>query len=170
MQIDLIPALIDQFRETFESEPAPWVWITDGNPNLAVLGILRPLPADAAFAPASHGGKSVAAHVAHLRFSLDLLRQRLDGQNPSADWQTSFDLQVPPDLTTDPAVARQAWQNLQQDLRRAYNDVVSFLEARRQTPVTEWEPIQVAGFVAMTAHNAYHLGQIRQLILSMKTL
>ena len=42
MQIDLIPTLIDQFRETFEGEVRPGVcWITDGRPDSVAAACLR---------------------------------------------------------------------------------------------------------------------------------
>jgi hypothetical protein len=155
MTIDLIPTLIDQFRETFEGSVAPGMtWITDGPPDSALLGTLDALSPSQAFAPPAPGGLPAAAHAAHLRFALDLTLQRLGGHNPQADWPASF--AVPP-------ASPESWTSLRHDLRRAYAAVLSFLQSRRQTPVNDWPPLHLAGLCAMTAHNAYHLGAIRQI-------
>ena len=156
MHIDLIPTLIDQYRETFEGEVRPgFCWITTGPRDGAVLGTLEALSAGDAFAAPSPGARSVAAHAAHLRFALELTLRRLHGENPPADWAASFEL--PPDRSES------AWQALREGVRRAYEGVLAFLEQRRSVPVQDWPPIHVAGLCATTAHNAYHLGAIRQI-------
>ena len=160
MNIDLIPTLVDQFRETFEGETAPgWVWITSGPADSALFGTLDALTAEQAFAPPAPGVLPAAAHAAPLRFALDLTLERLYGPNPPADWPGSFRL-PPPEPGQSPA---DRWSALRQGLRRAYAAVLSFLQQRRTTPANEWPPIHLAGLCATTAHNAYHLGAIRQI-------
>ena len=155
MQIDLIPTLVDQFRETFEGEIKPgWCWITDGPPESAVLGAIAQLTPEQAFAAPTPGGRSIAAHVAHLRFALDLTLRRLNGEDPPADWPSSFNL---------PGTTEGHWEALKRDVRRAYDGVAAFLQARRDVPAQDWLPIHLAGLSATTAHNAYHLGAIRQI-------
>ena len=155
MEIDVVPTLIEQFRETFEGTVHPGrCWITDGPPESAVFGTVATLNSEEAFAVPVEGARSVAAHVAHLRFSLDLTSERLRGKNPAADWKSSFDVR-------DATAA--GWEALNGDLRRAYDEVVTLLEARRAQPVQEWPPIILVGMAAITAHNAYHLGAIRQI-------
>jgi hypothetical protein len=155
MNIDLIPTLIDQYRETFEGEVTKGMcWITSGPPDSALLGTLDALTPQQAFMPPTVDGRSIAAHAEHLRFTLALTLRRLHGENPTADWSKSFDL---PDQTPE------TWTNLKRDLRQSYESVLSFLQERRLAPVEDWPPIHVAGLVAMTAHNAYHLSAIRQI-------
>jgi hypothetical protein len=155
MNIDTMPTLIDQFRETFEGEVEPGMcWITDGTPEATVFGTIELLSADEALAAPAPGARSIAGHVAHLRFALDLTTQRLRGQNPPADWKTSFDL---------PDASPQGWQSLKRELRRAYDLVVAILQESRGKQVQDLPPINLVGMVAMTAHNAYHLGAIRQI-------
>ena len=156
MQIDLIPTLIDMYRETFEGAVRPgWVWIVSGPAEDSVLGSLAGLSPDEAYAVPSPGRKSIAAHAAHLRFTWELTLKRLHGENPPVDWPGSFEVGE-----TSPA----AWRQLQRELRSAYEDVLAFFEQQHDQPVAEWLPIHVAGLVAMTGHNAYHLGAIRQLM------
>ena len=156
MQIDLIPTLIDQFRETFEGEVRPGVcWITDGRPDSALLGTLAALSAEQAYAPPVPGSKPIAAHVEHLRFTLAVTLERLHGRDPTPDWPSSF---------TPPPASPAAWDALRRDLRRAYDGVLAFLQQQQRTlPPEKWPPIHLAGLAAVTAHNAYHLGAIRQI-------
>ena len=140
MHVDVIPTLIDQYRETFEGEVRPGVcWIVDGRRNAALFGTLDPLTAAQAWAQPVPGARPVAAHVAHLRFSLDLLLLRLKGQDPRADWAASFDL---PDEVFD-----ERWQALR----------------LLDVPPQDWPPLHLVGLTATIAHNAYHLAAIRQI-------
>lgn len=156
MQIEAIPTMIDQYRETFEGEVTPGMcWITDGRPDTAVLGTIEPLTADEAFARPVTGGKTVAAHVEHLRFTLDLTVRRFKGENPPADWKSSF-------ITPPPSA--EAWAELRRELRRAYGEVLSILQESRALKPNDLPPIHLVGLAALTAHNAYHLGAIRQIV------
>jgi hypothetical protein len=155
MNIDLIPTLIDQYRETFEGEVTKGMcWITSGTPDSALLGTLDALTPQQAFMPPAVDGRSIAAHAEHLRFTLALTLRRLQGENPTVDWSKSFNL---PDQTPE------SWNKLKRDLRHSHESVLAFLQERRLAPVEDWPPIHVAGLCAMTAHNAYHLSAIRQI-------
>lgn len=161
MQIDLTPTLIDMYRETFEGEVRPnWTWIVSGPAEDSVLGSLAALSADDAYA-APAGRKSIAAHAAHLKFTLELTIKRLHGENPPVDWPSSF--RVGPS-------SPEAWQQLQHELRSAYEGVLAFFDRLRDRPITDWQPIHVVALAAMTGHNAYHLGAIRQLCLAAQSL
>ena len=158
MQIDLTPTLIDMYRETFEGSVRPdWCWIVSGPADASVLGSLASVKADAAYAHSAPGRRSIAAHAAHLKYTLELTLQRLQGENPAVDWESSFEPGEP---------SPQAWQQLQQDLKAAYEAVLAFFNTMREEPISAWHPIQVAALAAMTGHNAYHLGAIRQLIIA----
>lgn len=156
MHVDAVPTLIEQFRETFEGEVHPgWCWIIDGrDPQAALFGTLATLTPQQAFAAPTPNGKSVAAHVQHLRYSLDLLLVRMQGQNPQADWSTSFDT---------PDTSPEGWDALQRELRRAYDGVVAFLQQYADAQPQDLPPIHLVGLAASIAHNAYHLGAIRQI-------
>ena len=157
MQIELTPTLIDMYRETFEGAVKPdWCWIVSGPAETSVLGSLAGLTVENAYTAPMPGRKSIAAHAAHLKFTLELTLKRLHGENPPADWASSFDVGEP-----SPA----AWKQLQQDLRTAYDAVLAFFDRRRDQSISEWQPIHVVGLTAMIGHNAYHLGAIRQLML-----
>jgi len=155
MNVDPMPVLIDQFRETFEGEVTPgWVWITTGPAQSAIFGTLDALTPQQAVAAPVDGARSVAQHTAHVKYSLELTAKRLRGENPPADWESSFDL-----ADASPA----GWESLKRDLRRAYDAVVAILQESRGKRVQDIPPINLVGIAAMTAHNAYHLGAIRQI-------
>ncbi len=160
MHIDLTPTLIDMYRETFEGAVRPnWCWIVSGAAEDSVLGSLAQLTAQQAYAEPSPGRKSIAAHAAHLKYALELTLKRLHGENPPADWPNSFHVDE-----TSPA----AWQQLQKDLRTAYDGVLAFFDRLRDQPIADWPPIHAVGLSAMIGHNAYHLGAIRQLMLDVR--
>jgi hypothetical protein len=155
MNIDTVPVLIDQFRETFEGEVTPGMcWITDGTPQSAVFGTIEPLTAQQALASPVPGARSVAAHVAHLHFALALTARRFRGENPPADWATSFNV-------VDPSP--QGWDTQRRDLRQAYDAMLAILQESRGKPLQDIPPINLVGLAATTAHNAYHLSAIRQI-------
>ncbi|MDQ3441486.1 MAG: DinB family protein [Planctomycetota bacterium] len=155
MNIEAMPTLIDQFRETFEGEVTPGMcWITDGTPQSAVFGAIDALSPQQAMASPTAGAKSIAAHVAHLHFALALTARRLRGENPPADWSSSFSLAD---------VSPNGWESLKRDLRVAYDAVLAILQENRGKLVQDIPPINLVGLAATIAHNAYHLGAIRQI-------
>jgi hypothetical protein len=155
MEVDLVPTLIDQLRETVQGPPKPgWVWITDGKPGSDLFGTLDRLTPPQAFASPTPGGKSIAAHVEHLRFTFDVTTERLAGKDPRPDWASSF---VVPD--TSPT----AWDIQKRELRRAYEAMLAGFGQYRDKPIEQWPPIAAAGLAAQIGHTAYHLGAIRQM-------
>jgi hypothetical protein len=156
MEIDLTPTLIDMYRETFEGAVKPdWCWIVSGPADDSVLGSLAGLSAERAYTAPRPDRRSIAAHAAHLKYTLELTLKRLHGENPSADWDNSFNVGEQ---------SSASWHALQRDLRAAYEAVLAFFNQRRDQPIANWPPIHVAGLAAMIGHNAYHLGAIRQLM------
>lgn len=149
-----MPSLIDQFRETIEGPVNAWTWIVDKQPDAGLLAVIDAVLADRAFTAPPRGVHSIAAHVAHLRFTFDLTLQRLRDEDPPADWAASFNV---------PHQSPAAWDALRQDLRRAYSALLAEFQRYRDTPPQDMVPIRLAGLAAMTAHNAYHLAAIKQL-------
>jgi hypothetical protein len=123
-------------------------------------GLLRSLDslsaAAASSAPAA-GGASIAAHVDHVRYGLELMNRWAEGDaDPwtAADWTASWR------RTT---VSDEQWAALREQLRG---------ETRRwhkalQTPRT-MSMLELNGVIASVAHVAYHLGAIRQIDRSIR--
>jgi hypothetical protein len=117
---------------------------------------LARLSAEEASATPPQGGASIAAHVDHLRYGLDLLRRWTEGEDPfgSADYTKSWQRV---------RVSEEEWSKLQEDLRDA---VAGWKEGMaRRSAATEEE---IDGIVASAAHLAYHFGAIRQINRSMR--
>ena len=123
-------------------------------------GLLRSLDglsgAAASSVPTS-GGASIAAHVDHVRYGLELMNRWGEGEaDPwsDADWTASWR------RTT---VSDGQWAALREQLRG---------ETRRwhkslQTPRT-MSALELNGVIASVAHVAYHLGAIRQIDRSIR--
>lgn len=99
---------------------------------------------------------TIAAHVAHMTYYIDILLELINGAQPQADW--GYIWQTVSDVTAD------EWQASQQALRDNYQKI------RKIASKMEWEDErQLAGAMGIIAHNAYHLGEIRQMLCKIKT-
>ena len=118
-------------------------------------GLLRSLDAlsgEAASRRSSPGGASIAAHVDHLCYGLDLMNRWADGEaDPwsGADWAASWR------RTT---VDQREWADLRARLGHAAERWHRTLQAPR--PMSS---VELNGVVASIAHLAYHLGAVRQM-------
>lgn len=123
--------------------------------NMGDTGLLRSLDrlsASSASAMPPNGGASIAAHVDHVLYGLQLFNRWIAGEkNPwrDADWTASW---------TRGTVNHEEWAVLRERLRN---------EARRWhaslAEVRDLEGIALHGVIASIAHLAYHLGAIRQI-------
>ena len=124
-----------------------WV-LNPGDPGL--LRSLERLSAAAASAPAPGTGASIAAHVDHLRYGLQLLNRWNRGEDPfgDADYSASW---------RRVSVSDAEWRILRDQLRA---EAHAWLEALREPRTLD--EAHLAGTIAGVAHLAYHLGAIRQ--------
>jgi hypothetical protein len=124
--------------------------LNSGDPGL--VRSLDGLSAEAASRPSVPGSASIAAHVDHLCYGLDLMNRWADGEaDPwsSADWAASW---------TRTTVTESEWASLRERLRQTTRRWRTAL----QTPRTMSE-LELNGVIASVAHLAYHLGAIRQI-------
>jgi len=118
-------------------------------------GLLRQLDSiDAAVAskPPAPGRPTIAAHVDHVRYSLELLNRWAGGEaDPWADsdWDASWRRNEVTDVQ---------WALLRKQLHEAATSWQSALAAR-----TSWDELSATGAVANAMHTAYHIGAIRQI-------
>jgi hypothetical protein len=115
-------------------------------------GLLRSLARlSAADASARPGGRSsVAAHVHHLRYGLELLNREARGDaigetHYTASW-------------THQEVTDAEWRDLRETLGRQARDWMSAIGER-----DDWDAASLHNVAGSLAHLAYHLGAIRQL-------
>jgi hypothetical protein len=121
-----------------------------GDPGL--LRSLDALPAEAASKPSAPGAASIAAHVDHVCYGLDLMNRWSDGEaDPwsGADWTASWR------RTT---VTESEWAALRERLRLSTGRWHTSLQTSRKMSALE-----LNGVIASIAHLAYHLGAIRQI-------
>jgi hypothetical protein len=104
------------------------------------------------------GGKcaTLAAQVKHVAFYLEVVEKSVrDPDYPQVDWDEIW--------RTVSSVTPDEWDAIRAELRANYNRILQLIE---DTPV--WEEAHIGGAIAMIAHTAYHLGEIRQALCSLK--
>jgi len=105
----------------------------------------------------NHPCATLAAQVKHIAFTMDVVDKSVRDPNlPPVDWGEVW--------RTVSLVTPDEWQALQDELRANYNRILALME---DTPV--WGQEQIAGAIALVVHVAYHLGEIRQALCTLKT-
>ena len=139
------------FGELVDGPPADGAYMLNGTDG-GMLRSLDALSAEAASKVPASGGASIAAHVDHVRYGLELMNRWNQGEaNPwaTADWTASWR------RTT---VNDEEWTLLREQLRSEVRRWHSALAIPRQL-----SGVELNGVIASIAHLAYHLGAIRQI-------
>jgi hypothetical protein len=145
----VLPILSEAFAGPADPRSTHFV---NNEPDCGVFGTLGALTAEQASTPMEYGGGATAAAQAeHVRFSLDVSTRWMRGEREKADWARSWDVTQVDD---------EAWTELRQELRRAYD---AFVVMVHQQPM---DAELLEGLVATVAHAAYHLGALRQIARS----
>jgi hypothetical protein len=150
----LTKAALTLYQEAYlgAEDPKAGTWFTDNEPKSGFLGSIEALSAAEASAPLHRGESlSVASHVEHLRFALDLANRSTRGEHPYAGavWARSWDTRT---------VNEAEWKALAAALRKEYEDFRSALATGKA-----WDDQQsMTGTLGLIAHGAWHLGAIRQ--------
>jgi hypothetical protein len=138
------------FKELIDGPPTGGAYMLNPT-DPGLLRSLDRLPAEAASAVSSSGA-SIAAHIDHVRYGLELMNRWSAGvPDPwtGADWKASWQRT---------AVTGEQWSALRQELRRESERWRAALQAPR-----EMSALELHGVIASIAHLAYHLGAIRQI-------
>jgi hypothetical protein len=107
----------------------------------------------------SVGGRwaTLAAHVKHVTFYLDVIAKMVREQNyAEVDWDEIW--------RTTKEVSPDEWEALKQGLRRSYESIKILI---RETPAWPSER-EIGGAIGTIVHTAYHLGEIRQALCMIK--
>lgn len=101
---------------------------------------------------------TLAAQVKHTAFYLDVLEENVRTQTfEPVDWGKIWR-----EVT---AVSPQEWQTIQDELRQSYDRIKQLLANQ-----AEWQnEREIGGAIGMIVHTAYHLGEIRQALCTIKS-
>jgi hypothetical protein len=148
----LTTALRDLLDETFDNVRG--YYLDRGTSLFETLATIS-----AAEASIPVGGKcaTLAAQVKHVTFYLDVYANSVrDPKAPPADWGYIW--------RTVGSVTPQEWEQIKTDLRDSYDRILDLLaEAPEWTAATE-----VGEAISVVVHTAYHLGEIRQALCTLK--
>jgi hypothetical protein len=105
------------------------------------------------------GGKcaTLAAQVKHIAFYLDVVDKTVRDPNyPKVDWGEIW--------RETGAVTAVEWDEIQTDLRQSYDRLKLLI-----SETDEWSSERhIGGAIGAIAHTAYHLGEIRQALCTLK--
>jgi hypothetical protein len=144
--VDFTSNFFDLFKETFEGTGGASSHFIDPKGG-ALFETLEQITAE--LASKKLAGSSIAAHVAHTRYYLQVLPEFMRNENPKPDWPGSWQQAV---------VDALEWDALKLSLRAEYETVTQFMRG-----IQTWDDEMIGGGLSMLAHTSYHLGAIRQL-------
>jgi hypothetical protein len=118
---------------------------------------LNTISAEEASVPVGGKCATLAAQVKHMAFYLDMVEKSIrDPSTTQVDWG-----QVWREVS---AVTPQEWRAIQAELRSSYIRILVMIK-----DVPAWpSEAEIGGAMAILAHTAYHLGEIRQALCTLK--
>jgi hypothetical protein len=144
--------IFDLLEETFEQVQG--IYLDRGT---SLFETLETISAEEASRPVSAKCASIAAQVEHVRFYLRVLLEGYLQKKTIGriNWEESWQLK---EVTSD------EWEALKRELRETYQSV---LMAMKNLDTWEGEN-DIGASLAILAHTAYHLGEIRQALCVVK--
>jgi hypothetical protein len=144
-------ALLALLDETFDHVQGHYL---DGGTSL--FETLATISAAEASIPVGGQCATLAAQVKHVAFYMQVVDQSVRSREPlRVDWGEIW--------RTVSAITPDEWAGFQADLRASYNLILDL--AKTSTWATQDE---LAGAIAIVAHCAYHLGEIRQALCTLR--
>ncbi|MGB5107574.1 MAG: DinB family protein [Candidatus Zixiibacteriota bacterium] len=138
--------MFEQLEGTFEQVNG--IYLDRGT---SLLDTLSALNASEASKPLTNHGASIAGHVAHVRFYLNVMTKYMAGERDQRpDWMQSW-------LVRE--VNESEWIKLRSDLRDDYQKIRAAWQADHDWGAED----QLGTAVAISLHTSYHLGPIRQI-------
>lgn len=139
--------------ETFDSVQG--IYLDKGTSFFETLATIT---AEEASVPVGGKCATLAAQVKHTAFYLDVLEENVRTQKfEPVDWG-----EIWREVT---AVSPQQWQTIQNELRESYNKIKQLIHDQ-----AEWQnEREIGGAIAMIVHTAYHLGEIRQALCTLRS-
>lgn len=151
-QSEFTKAVLTVLEEAFESVRG---YFLDAHTSL--LETLAEISAEEASIPVGGKCATLAAQVAHVNFYIELLERYLQtGQNERADWGEIW--------RTVHEVTPEEWAASQARLKQTYGRIRQLIETYEHWDTED----EMSGAIALVAHTAYHLGEIRQAMCTIK--
>lgn len=139
-------ALLLLLEETFENVYGYYL-----DRKTSLFETLAAISAEEASIPVGGQCATLAAQVKHAAFYLEVTEKSVRDPNyPKADWGEIW--------RTVNRVTPDEWVAIQDELRANYSNIIKLIKS---APVWQSEA-EIAGAMAVVAHTAYHLGEIRQ--------
>jgi len=144
-------ALQQNWKEAFEEVTG--IFLDRGT---SMFETLATISAEEASRPVGGGCSNIAAQVNHVWFYLDIMNRLGRGEDVPrpVDWDSSWDVGE---------VDEAEWQRLIDQLRSACEEVSRFIAS-----FDNWDERMIGGAFGMLAHTAYHLGEIRTGLCTVK--
>ncbi|MCI0397172.1 MAG: hypothetical protein L0332_15880 [Chloroflexi bacterium] len=145
-------ALYTLLDETFDNVQG---YFLDGGTSM--FETLATISAAEASVPVGGKCATLAAQVKHVAFYLDVTERSVrTQQNERQDWGKIW--------RETAAVTPEEWEAIKTELRESYNRIKQLIN-----DTVEWPGEQhIGGAIAVIVHTAYHLGEIRQALCSLK--
>lgn len=147
--------IIELLSEAYDGPRHPYTWFINNDPESGILGTIKKLKAEEASTPIIENGTTIAAHIEHLRWSLNKTNSLLNGEDPTMNWSESWRVR---------RVDSEDWMLLIEQLSREFNRLVQSFSSG--VSLASDEHLKEA--LALIPHAAYHLGAIRQMVLIIK--
>jgi len=144
--------LFDILDETFETHHGIYL-----DKNTSLFETLETLTATEASRPVGGKCASLAAQVAHVTFYLEVLeRYMLTKETGDVDWGEIW--------RTLKEVTPDEWMALKRQLQHTHRRVLAMMRG-----FETWDDeTSIGGALAIVVHTAYHLGEIRQALCTVK--
>ena len=126
-------------------------------PGTSMFETLATISAAEASIPVGGKCATLGAQVKHVAFYLDVLEKSVRTQQfEPQDWGKIW--------RETTAVTPEEWETLKTQLRASYDRLKALIN-----DTTEWpSEYEIGGAIAAIVHTAYHLGEIRQALCSLK--
>lgn len=127
------------------------------DPNTSMFETLATISAAEASIPVGGKCATLAAQVKHVAFYLDVLERNVRTQQyEKQDWGKIW--------RETSAVTPEEWETLKTQLRASYDRIKQLISDTPAWP-SDWH---IGGAIATIVHTAYHLGEIRQALCTLK--
>ena len=145
-------ALLALLDETFDSVQGYFL-----DKGTSLFETLAGISAEEASIPVGGRCATLAAQVKHVAFYLDVVDKSVRNPDyPQVDWNEIW--------RTISNVTEEEWDAIRLELRQSYKRILELINWINSWP----SDYEIAGAIAVIAHTAYHLGEIRQALCTIK--